>query len=434
MVTRRSRRRRQGGQALIVLALVGMAMFSFGAYAVDQGMSMADRRTLQAVADAAALAGSRSLSSGTATANYVAMQYLAANLNLTIPATCTSTSCPAGSYTPTGSDYTITFADGSGTLDVSLSHTRSTLIAKLMGETTATTASGSRAGSITVTMPCAMCLLTSSGSAALSMTMSSGGVSITGGNLVIDSSSSTAASIVGSGTVTTTAAARIVGSYQVTGTGGFSPAPTTGAAVVSDPLSSVPTPSVSGTASTFSLVGTSGTISPGIYSSISAIGTGTTLTMSPGIYVITGSFSTTGAVTVAGTGVLLYFACSSYPTACSSGQGGGSLSLTGTGSFQVTAPTASTCSSIPATCPYEGMLVYYDRNNTSGMSIVGNGSGPTGTIYGKSSTLTLVTSGGVTDSSQIVVAGVSFTGSGSLTVNYQSGQNYAVTTTGGLLR
>ena len=433
MVQRISRRRRQGGQALVVLALAGLAIFSFGAYAVDQGMSMADRRNLQATADAAALAGSRSLSSGAATANYVAMQYLANNLNFTIPATCNGTNCPAGSYTPTGSGYTITFADGTSTLDVIVSHSRSTLIAKMMGVSTAVTGSGSRAGSVTAAMPCAMCILDTNGSGALSMTMSGGGVTVTGGTLLIDSSSGTAAKIVGSGTVTTSGTT-VVGSYQVVGSGSFTPTPTTGVAVASDPLSGVAAPSVGGTASAYSLVGTSGTINPGIYSSISATGAGITLTMNPGIYVITGSFSVTGSVSVTGNGVLLFFGCSSYPTACAANQSGGSLSLTGSGTFSLTAPTASTCSSIPATCSYQGMLVYYDRNNTSAISIVGNGTGPSGTIYAKSSTLTLTASGGGTVSSAVVVKDVSLVGSGNLTVTYQSSQNYSASSGSGLLR
>jgi hypothetical protein len=279
-----------------------------------------------------------------------------------------------------------------------------------------------------------MCILDTNGSGALSMTMSSGGISVTGGNLVVDSTSATAASIVGSGTVTTSGSNLVAGGYQVVDAGGFTPTPITGSVALSDPLSTLPAPSVSGTASSVNLVVTSGTINPGIYSSISATGAGITLTMNPGIDVITGSFSVTGGVSVTGNGVLLCFACSSYPTACTPGQSGGSLSLTGTGTFSLTAPTASTCSSIPATCVSKGMLVYYDRNNTSAISIVGNGTGPSGTIYAKSSTLTLTASGGGTVSSAVVVKDVSLVGSGNLTVTYQSSQNYSASSGSGLLR
>jgi Flp pilus assembly protein TadG len=427
MTTLTPRRRRQGGQALIVLALVGMAMFSFGAYAIDQGMSMADRRNLQAVADFAALAGSRSLSSSASAANYVAMQYLAANLTFTIPTTCTATSCAAGSYTPTGSGYTLTLADGTNTLDVSVSHSRRAMLAGVMGFSTVTTASGSRAGTTQAAAAapaCVLCLLDPSSSSALSMT-GSGTLTITGGNLAIDSSSSTAATIVGSGSITDSGGSnRVVGNYQVTGTGSFTPAPSTGATSVSDPLSSLTPPVVVGTASSYSLTGSSNaTINPGIYSSISVTGSGS-LTLNPGIYVLTGQMSITGSGSIDGTGVLLFFGCSLYPVGCTSGQSGGSLSITGSGSFQASAPTASTCSSIPATCSYKGLLIYYDPNNTASMSLVGSGSGPTGTVYGKSSTLNLVGSGGSVNS-LIDVDKISITGSGSVSLAYQSSQNYS---------
>jgi Flp pilus assembly protein TadG len=431
MTTRTPRRRRQGGQALVVLALVGMVMLSFGAYAVDQGMSMSDRRTLQAVADSAALAGARSLSSGASTANYVAMQYLARSLGFTVPATCNGASCPAGGYTPTGSGYTLTLADGTTTLDVSVSHSRRAMLAGVMGMSTAVTGSGSRASTSqsTVGSACVVCLLDPSASGALSVT-GSGGLSITGGNLAVDSTSATAATITGSGSISTSGSNRVVGGYQVTGSGGFSPAPSTGATTVSDPLSGLTPPTVVGTASSYSLTGSgSATISAGMYSSISATGSGT-LTLNPGIYVLTGKMSVTGSGSITGSGVLLFFGCSLYPVPCTSSQKGGRLSQTGSGGFQLAAPTASTCTSVPATCPYQGLLVYYDPNNAAAMSITGSGSGPTGTIYAKSSTLTLSGSGGSVNS-LIDVDRMSFAGSGGVTLTYQSSQNYGTSSSGG---
>ena len=95
----RSSRRRQRGQALIVLALAGLAISASAPTPSTRGMSMADRHSLQATADSAALAGARSLTSGAGTANCVAMQYLADNLAFTVPATCNGASCPAGSDT-----------------------------------------------------------------------------------------------------------------------------------------------------------------------------------------------------------------------------------------------------------------------------------------------------------------------------------------------
>jgi Flp pilus assembly protein TadG len=141
-------RRRQGGQALVVLALVGTVVFGFAALALDQGVGMSDRRDLQAIADSAALAGARSLASGTDAAHQVAIQYAARNLGLSPSSVsgCTgsgSGQCPAGAHT--SGTYTFTLADGSASLDLSIQHTRRTLVAGVLGITTAVTGTGARA-------------------------------------------------------------------------------------------------------------------------------------------------------------------------------------------------------------------------------------------------------------------------------------------------
>jgi Flp pilus assembly protein TadG len=437
-VTLRPARRRQGGQALVVLALAGLAMFGFGAIALDQGVGMSDRRTLQAVADSAALAGARSIVSGASAANYVAIQYLAKNLGVAVPGTCTATSCAAGSYTPAGSGYTFTFTDGTSTLDVDIAHTRRTLLAGVMGFSTAVTGSGSRAGPTTTAVSpgsaCVVCVLNPSSFEALDVNDSST-TTVTGGNVVVDSSSFWGAVIQNAGSFAVSGSTLIKGGYAQFSSGTFTPKPTTGATAVTDPLSLVPAPSVAGTASSYSWSGAGGTtISPGIYSTITNTGSGT-LTLNPGIYVITTSMSLTGSGNLAGSGVLLFFACSAYPTPCSSsGQGGATYSDSGSGNLVATAPGAATCGSVPATCAYQGMLMYYDRNNTATMKISAGGTGPTGTIYAKSSALTVTGSGG-TLNSMIVVDTATIQGGATLTIAFLASQNYsaAVGTGGGSL-
>jgi Flp pilus assembly protein TadG len=431
---RSARRTRGGGQALVVMALLAMTLFGFAAIAVDQGVGMSDRRDLQAIADSAALAGSRSLAQGKDAGHQVAIQYLARNLGLNPAGVsgCTgsgSGQCPAGSYTL--GNYTLTVADGTGSMDVSVQHTRRTLVAGVLGITTEVTASAARAGSGMV--PCVLCVLEPSASGALQVT-GSGSVSVTGGNVVVDSTSASALKLTGSGSISTSGATLVVGGASSTGSGSITPAATTGASSVPDPLSALVAPTVTGSAVPYSLVGSSSaTINPGIYSSMSVVGSGS-LTLNPGIYVLTGTMGVTGSGSIGGTGVLLYFACSSYPTPCTSGQSGGSLQLTGSGSYAVTAPTASTCTSIPATCPYVGLLAFYDRNNTAGMALTGSGSsGPTGTLYAASAPLTLTGSGGAVNS-LIVVRTVTVTGSGSVAVTFVGSQNYAPQGLSGLLR
>jgi Flp pilus assembly protein TadG len=423
-----ARGRRQGGQALVVLALVGMAMFGFGALALDQGVGMSDRRDLQAIADSAALAGSRSLPQGRDAANQVAIQYLARNLGLdplgaTGCAGALAGQCAAGSYTV--GNYVFTVADGTGTMDVSVQHTRRTLVAGVLGINTAVTASGARAGSGAAPLggPCVLCVLEPSAAGALQVT-GSGSASVTGGNIVVDSTSALAMQLTGSGSISASGANLVVGGSRITGSGSIIPTAATGTAVA-DPLSALVAPTVAGSAVPYSLVGSSNaTINPGVYSSISLIGSGS-LTLNPGIYVLTGSMGVIGSGSISGTGVLLFFGCSSYPVACSAaGESGGSLQLTGSGSSTITAPSAATCTSIPATCAYVGLLVFYDRHNTAGMAITGSGSsGPIGTVYGASAPLVLTGSGGAVNS-LIVVRTVTITGSGSIAVQFVGSQNY----------
>lgn len=142
------RRRGEAGQAVIVLALLGTLMFGMAAIALDSSIGMSDRRDLQAVADDAALAGVRSLPKGTNQAHWVATQYLANALGFSITGVsaqgCSgSSTCPAGSYT--AGAYTITYTDGTTSIDVSISHTRSTIFGGILGFKTQVTGSSGRA-------------------------------------------------------------------------------------------------------------------------------------------------------------------------------------------------------------------------------------------------------------------------------------------------
>ena len=133
-MTAHDRHRGQRGQAIVLVGLLMVVVVGIAGVAIDVGSAMSDRRILQADSDAAALAGVRSLSGGTAVEHYVAMQYLGRALGFTLPTgTCLSTSnCPGGTYT-TG-NYTITLADpASQTLDVTVQHTLPTTFSRLLG-------------------------------------------------------------------------------------------------------------------------------------------------------------------------------------------------------------------------------------------------------------------------------------------------------------
>ena len=120
----------------------------------------------------------------------------------------------------------------------------------------------------------------------------------------------------------------------------------------------------------FSLSGNSSkTIQPGIYSQISVSGNAK-LTMSSGIYIIEGGgFSVSGNASVTGSGVMIFNAGSKYP---STGGTYGSITLGGNG----------TCNLSPATSgTYAGIVFFQPLDNTKAITVTGNASGITGTIY-----------------------------------------------------
>jgi hypothetical protein len=113
-------------------------------------------------------------------------------------------------------------------------------------------------------------------------------------------------------------------------------------------------------------------------------------------------------------------ACSNYPTACSSsGQSGASLTVTGNGSVDLSAPSYG---------PYQGLTVFSDRHNTSTIEIGGNGSTRfVGTVYALSGVANLHGNGSNSSVNARVVANTAaITGNGNLAINYTQSANYVV--------
>ena len=65
-------------------------------------------------------------------------------------------------------------------------------------------------------------------------------------------------------------------------------------------------------------------------------------TLNPGIYVITSDITLSGNDLITGTGVMLYFGCSNYPTPCTVGQTGAGITATGNGSMRLKPITEET--------------------------------------------------------------------------------------------
>src|SRR5262249_6822863 len=152
-----------------------------------------------------------------------------------------------------------------------------------------------------------------SASGALSM---SGGAGINvGGAVVVDSSSSSAITLTGSGLVQASLI-EAVGGIGKSPSSSFIPGVVHLSSPVPDPFASLTGPSTAGMTNygAFSLSGSSSqTINPGIYTSIS-VSNKAQLTMNPGVYIIEGGgFTVTSSASVTGAGVMIYNAGSNYP-------------------------------------------------------------------------------------------------------------------------
>ena len=146
---------RQRGQAVVIVGAMIVALTILGTMVFDVGLGMSDRRNLQAYADAAALAGSRSFGpAGPANANYVAMQYLGPSLGFAVPVGACSgpAACPQGIYSVAG--YNIQLVDSyrvggilnyPSVLDVLLQHQQPSIFARMVGYSLVSTAASARA-------------------------------------------------------------------------------------------------------------------------------------------------------------------------------------------------------------------------------------------------------------------------------------------------
>jgi hypothetical protein len=272
---------------------------------------------------------------------------------------------------------------------------------------------------VSTALPCGACLLGTTGTTVTDS--GSGNFTVVNGAILTNSTATPA--VVGQdngGTISSTG----TGAGIDIATGGtlscFSCVPSTSTSVspITDPYSQLPAPAVSGTATAFSCSGGNHTITPGVYTSIS-IGGGCNLSMDAGVYVIEGPMSMTGSgsdtsVATTTNGVMLYFTCSGYSVTntspCNSGTSytcsTNGLSITGDAQLNLTAPTTGT---------YMGMGVFYDRNLNSQICLSGNSAPSMGTVYAKSSDVTVTGNGGT--QSAIVTKSVTISGSGSLSIN-----------------
>lgn len=287
--------------------------------------------------------------------------------------------------------------------------------------------------------PCAICILGDG----FTFDGQNGDITVTGGGVVVnaDPPSGWAAYLNPNGHV------RVTADQGIGGPGapakwhgdGFDPAPAL-RDPVADPLAHIPACGETPPAEWASWPGcptnnasaSAATLSPGVYGTISG-----TKFLNPGVYVIKGDIRLSGNQQLTGHGVTLYFACDEYPQPCAAGgEEGARIRATGNGSVLLTGPTADQCTTDARTCPYQGIAIFADRNNTSQFTFRGNGTNESGSLTGSSGTIYMrsglldLRGNGYTLASQIITGRITMEGNPSgITVAYDLSRNAPETTT-----
>jgi hypothetical protein len=439
-----------------------VVLTGFAALSIDAGMGYDQQRNDQDIADAAALAAAYQIGHGATliTAADAAWDIetqdcvnpsAPCTLTLTIttsagnsPLTvngCPSTSaqCPTGTVTQVqaqvvDTDTATNFSNaafGSGHLQV---------VAKSVAIPSGGGGGGGGGGTTPV---CGLCVLSGSQSHSIDIEGSSA-ITVSSGSAITNSTASQAVYVSGTSKLVASAVS-IAGSggYYKASSSTITPTPVSGNAAIQNPLWNLKAPTISGTATDLDSKCTNDysacTIGPGLwkgFGSNSNIANGSmTLTMTAGTYVIEGGLD--GGLILGGNnsiiatgGVTIYLTCSNYSssnTAPCTGSDGGDLTVGGSGSFSLTAPSSGT---------YQGIALMVDPNDKNIVTISGTGSlALSGTIDAPDSELTIQGSGASSGvNSVLVVSWISLSGNTQVKLAATPGANAPSLYPGGVPR
>jgi Flp pilus assembly protein TadG len=406
------------GQAIVVM-VVAMSLLLVGVlgFAIDGGEMYAQRQLAQAAADAAAQAGMMSILDGTnATSAFTFGIGAAPIASYTCTTTDGRTPCVYArnngfggtssdtvtlSYPTTVSGVSLA-AGNVPALKVTIQRNVSTSFVRFIGGPATFSITNKAISAMVQTgSPNSIYVLDPSGKDAFSVT-GNANVSVNGGAIAINSSNAEAGLVKGSATVSA-GAIEAVGGVKIQGAASATPAPSTLAAPVADPLASLPalTPGSCATYPTNYSPPNGTTLTPGTYCGGISVGSNATVTFSAGNYIINGGGISFGASSVStGSGVMFYL------TGTNATYG----SVTGSGTTEITL-------SAPTSGPYLGILFYQDRSLTPGVDASFGGNTTitlTGSMYFPTTGVSFSgNSGGVSDMA-IVAQQVSFSGDASL--------------------
>jgi Flp pilus assembly protein TadG len=415
--------RDERGAVAVVVAVLAVTLFVVAALVVDLGFARDTKRQSQNAADASALAAGNVLYEVNASCTVVpcltnavtsAKSYAEVNFDIAQTSwdTCVDAT-PLAYVPPTEAGSCISFDQSAKPTQVRVVvPTRSvdTGLGVLAGVNQIDISTAARAAlKAGGALPCGLCVL---GSGTLH-DLQNGDATVSGGNIHFNGDVNVANNglvVAGGGTITVEG--------DATGPlNNYTPDPTEGVPPIQDPLAHIPLPpDMTG------LVPKSNpcTEGPGIYTGRDL--RNATCTLASGLYVIrAGTWDLAGnaSTVLAGTGVTLYFTCSTgtTPRPCTTGESGATMDFSGSGRIEIKAPT---------TGPLAGLAIVYDRNNAATLRMTGNGSGGmTGAIYAASSQL-LVNGNGCSTSFQsaVIVKNLEFNGNPScLSIVYDESLN-----------
>jgi Flp pilus assembly protein TadG len=429
------------GVVLVLVALLMVLLCVCAALVIDVGNVGQERRQAQNAADAAALAGATDIQHGDTTYSSVVSvikNYVASNYGTVSWSGCAD-SAPLAIQPDAGTACISWDANPPATTQVRVvmpTRQVATTFGQVIGLASFSVSANAVAtvghSNVNVPAPCALCTLAGSN-------IQNGSIAVSGGPAAIDGdlTCNTHGGITTSGTPQPPI--NVENNVNGCQPANMNPAPTTNARYQSDPLSFLPNnPDYSNLSAANPQDCTSGNASPGVFRNI-----GGNCHLAPGLYVVTRLFGGSGGgVNLYGHGVTIFFACatSGIPTACNAGgEVGGTVSIDGGAAADIQACTALPCAGTtpggqpaPAT---QGMVLWFDRNNTATMTIGGVGAiGFIGTVYGTSLNLSVngtphgvaggCAAGGLC--SEVVVNNVSFSGQPTLNVTYNQSQNVPI--------
>ncbi len=322
----------EAGALALSFAIAAPAMLVVAGVATDYAFLVRYRTELQAVADAAAIAGARELSlaqTQTSQVGAVVQNFVNAN---------------AVRYSGSVTVKTNIAPDGTS-VDVTLSRVWAPFFAQLISDDVTPIVASSTATLIGSTKVCVVGLDETAND---TVYLTDKAMMTANGCAVYVNSTSSQSLYAGSSATLNSLLTCTAGGYYGT-TSAFSPAPLTDCPKISDPLADRAPPSFSGCDyKKSSYVGVTATLLPGTYCSGINIDKGANVTFSPGVYVINGgSFTVGGNSTINGTNVGFY--------------------LTGKATFTFKKDSTVTLSA-PKDGALAGILFFEDRNNPADLT------------------------------------------------------------------